>query len=91
MTTREKPFDRARRECIDRLSGIWTRREIELAMEAIRDESDARAFTDAAGVVNDWILAERSRDARERHEAAQLKGPRGEGAEVVELGRRRAG
>lgn len=85
MTTREKPFDRARRECIDRLSGIWTRREIELAMEAIRDESDARAFADAAGVVNDWILAERSRDARERHQKATEVHPFRRGGEVVRI------
>jgi hypothetical protein len=85
MTTREKPYDRARRECIARLGGIWTRREIDLAMEAIRDESDARAFADVPNVVSDWILAEREREAREQHRRATEQAPVRRGAEVVRL------
>lgn len=90
MTTREKPYARARRLCIDRLTGIWTRAEIDSALEAIRDESDAAAFADPVSVVSDWILAERGREARERHERALRPASEPAVAEVVELDRRRA-
>ena len=60
-----------RRLCIQRLSGAWTRREIDLALEELVDEAITNYFgSDPVAMVSAHILRKRREEADRAHERA---------------------